>query len=1209
MNIASFHQRISMFWKGFILLCLLVSSSGSVQIAQAAPGDTTRVSVASNGTQGNYDSYARPSISADGRYIAFESDASNLVTDDTNDTEDIFVHDRQSGQTTRVSVASNGTQGNSYSHNPSISADGRYVAFYSLASNLVSGDTNGCDDVFVHDRQSGQTTLVSVSSNGTQADFCSYGSSISADGRYIVFDTLASNLVSGDTNDTWDTFVHDRQSGQTTRVSVASNGTQGNDSSGGSFISADGRYVAFQSNASNLVSGDTNNVQDIFVHDRQTGQTTRVSVASNGTQGDSSSWDSPISADGRFIAFFSDASNLVSGDTNGCEDVFVHDRQSGQTTRVSVASNGAQGNCSSGNPSISADGRYVVFFSGASNLVSGDTNDSGDIFVHDPQSGQTTRVSVASNGTQGNARSSLPSISADGRYIAFASDASNLVSGDTNGVSDVFMHETSNTTVPVFSISGNAGTAGVTLNYIDGTSKSVISDSNGNYSISVPQGRSGTVTPSKTGYTFSPTNRVYPPIQTNQTDQDYTAILPWTVMIYLDGDNDLDPYYKNIFNQIETAANNPNVNVVVAWDRFGEPNSFYYKVKYDMNLSELASYVNGVDRWWKGEMNMGLSTTLSSFVIWARTNYPAQHYALLISDHGDGLGGIASDYWNDKNEIDQISVKELGEALSQATSNGSNKLDVVFADACYMGMIEVEYQIRKFADYYVASQEMLSLPNDVLLPHPHANYIADVTELTTPQELSVNIVAAYSGVMDQIIQPEKGYTISAVDLTKIDPLIASVKSLSSALQTQMTVPAYAIQIDTAREAAQKFSRSDYVDLTDVALEIKNRIPDFNVQAASQAVIDSVNAYVIPNGNKVEKGNTPETFSNLDKNRVHGVSIFFPSTDFRYSFYDGQNLDFAADAIWNVPQTNLLLSVTDASDSPGWGSFLVDYVSTINPSASDDPNPPELVAPHISISPMVTFIYRSDVSPTSAANVDFTVAFTEPVSGVTTDDFELYTPGITGATVTSVTPVSDAVYTVTVNIGCGNGTIRLDVVDDNTIIDAAGNPLGGVNVGDGNFTSGESYEQVITNGCFNTYPAGKKIPTNWKAVKFSTADGKTTTVKKEGTASVRIIGTGVNKTLSQTLLLNGSAGDPFTFSYWVKGSSIPTAGVCRAQILFYNGATLNPVKKTVNCGNGTYGFKQKLLSFTAPGDYTKIVVRFTYSKASGRVWFDWVSLVR
>jgi len=223
------------------------------------------------------------------------------------------------------------------------------------------------------------------------------------------------------------------------RVSVASDGTQGNDNSWDPSISADGRYVAFFSHASNLVPGDTNGKADVFVHDRVTGQTTRVSVASDGTEGNGYSWFPSISADGRYVAFESIASNLVPGDTNGVSDVFVHDRLTGQTTRVSVASDGTQGHSASDHPSISADGRYVAFESFASNLVPGDTNGKRDVFVHDRLTGQTARVSVASDGTQGNGDSIYPSISADGRYVAFVSGASNLVPGDANGNIDVFI--------------------------------------------------------------------------------------------------------------------------------------------------------------------------------------------------------------------------------------------------------------------------------------------------------------------------------------------------------------------------------------------------------------------------------------------------------------------------------------------------------------------------------------------------------------------------------------------------------------------------------------------------------------------------------------------------------------------------------------------------------------------------------------------------
>ena len=322
--------------------------------------------------------------------MAFNSFASDLVSDDTNGKNDVFVRDRQTNTTTRVSVASEGTQGNGYSAWPSISADGRVVAFVAGASNLVSDDTNGTYDIFVHDRLTSETTRVSVASGGTQVNNGTLpeAPSISADGRFVAFNSQANNLVGSDTNDMYDIFVHDRQTGTTTRVSVASDGTQANGNSRNSALSADGHYVTFNSDASTLVTGDTNYKYDVFVHDRESGETTRVSLDSNGTQGNNGAFTPSISADGRFVAFHSDASNLVSGDTNNycdtddngvyednCPDIFVHDRQTGHTTRVSVASDGTQGNKDSWTfPSVSADGRYVAFVSTAINLVSGDTN-------------------------------------------------------------------------------------------------------------------------------------------------------------------------------------------------------------------------------------------------------------------------------------------------------------------------------------------------------------------------------------------------------------------------------------------------------------------------------------------------------------------------------------------------------------------------------------------------------------------------------------------------------------------------------------------------------------------------------------------------------------------------------------------------------------------------------------------------------------------
>ena len=238
----------------------------------------------------------------------------------------------------------------------------------------------------------GTTELVSLASDGSQADDYSWAACISADGRTVAFTSAARNLVPGDSNEDWDVFVHDRQTGETSRVSVASDGSQGNEMSLGAALSADGRIVAFGSEATNLVLTDTNEVEDVFVHDRQTGETTRVSVASDGSQANGSSWGSAVSGDGRFMVFVSYARNLVRWDTNFDTDVFVHDRDTGETTRVSVSSKGRQGIGGSGCWAVSADGRIVAFCSDASNLVPGDSNGYQDVFVHDRQGGQTAVV-------------------------------------------------------------------------------------------------------------------------------------------------------------------------------------------------------------------------------------------------------------------------------------------------------------------------------------------------------------------------------------------------------------------------------------------------------------------------------------------------------------------------------------------------------------------------------------------------------------------------------------------------------------------------------------------------------------------------------------------------------------------------------------------------------------------------------------------------
>jgi Tol biopolymer transport system component len=454
-------------------------------------GVTERMTVDSNEAQVRSAFTGTPSVSADGRYVAFTSPAATLVPSDTNGWMDVFVRDRQAGVTERVSVNSNEIQGDSESREPSISADGRYVAFRSNSSNLGLGGP-GRPNIFVRDRLMGVTRRVSADADYAPNGGGSASPSINADGRYVAFISLASQLAAGDNNGVSDVFVYDWQAAVTLLVSEAKIAS---DTAGGQspVLSADGRYVAFESLASSLVAGDTNRTDDIFVRDRQSGTLERVSVSSSGMQSNGMSHLPSISADGRFVAFESRASNLSPEDNNfGRSTVFVRDRQSaitevivtgrgadqgsnpsisangryvaflderfmgsginlvfvrdrqdgtGVSELASVNSNGAEANNSSFAPSTSADGRYVVFASAASNLVPNDTNGEIDVFVRDRQLGTTSRVSVTSSGAQVFAESFIASISADGRYVAFGSFASNLVANDSNGVFDAFVRD------------------------------------------------------------------------------------------------------------------------------------------------------------------------------------------------------------------------------------------------------------------------------------------------------------------------------------------------------------------------------------------------------------------------------------------------------------------------------------------------------------------------------------------------------------------------------------------------------------------------------------------------------------------------------------------------------------------------------------------------------------------------------------------------
>lgn len=427
------------------LFALLVTTPEELKAAKKldlVTDDIERVSVV-DGTGSEADgSSTHVSVSADGRYVVFESKASNLVTGDTNGLQDVFIHDRGTGLTERVSVDSNEAQANSVSYDPVVSADGRYISFHSLANNLVSGDTNNRVDVFLRDRTAGTTIRVSVDSSGTQADGNSVYSSISDDGNLIAFMSEATNLVGDDTNDVADIFVHNVALGTTTRVSVDSAGVEGDGESYEAMISGNGEFVVFASKATNLVDGDNNGCSDVFVHGLDLGTVVVASVHSNGTLSNGLSDHPRISADGLSVVFSSKANNLVDSDINSYQDIFFHSLQvGGGTELVSVDSAGQQISMPSSHPSISGSGRFITFSSLSPGVVAGDGNGSHDIFMYDRGTQSITLVSSDSSQVIGNGESKNADMSDDGRYVVFESSATNLVANDLNGKTDIFHKE------------------------------------------------------------------------------------------------------------------------------------------------------------------------------------------------------------------------------------------------------------------------------------------------------------------------------------------------------------------------------------------------------------------------------------------------------------------------------------------------------------------------------------------------------------------------------------------------------------------------------------------------------------------------------------------------------------------------------------------------------------------------------------------------
>lgn len=418
------------------LACLLCVSAVQAQSTSAA-------SVAPGGQFGNGRSWLSPSgpaISPDGRWVVFHSDASNLAATDASGATDVFVRDLSTNATERISVGGAGGESNGSSMNGSITANGRYVAFQSEATNLAVGDFNVSSDIFLRDRLTGLTTIVSVSTGGAIGNGPSFNPVISADGFFIVYASSATNLVPNDTNQRIDVFLRNLNTGQTRLVTNVTGGANGD--SDQPTISSDGQFIAFRSTATNLVANDTLGFADIFVRDMSGTTFELVSQTTAGAHANGASDLPSISADGSRIVFASQAANLAPSGAPAV-NVLLRDRSAGTTTLLNSGPAGVS-NSPATRPRISGNGQYVSFLSQSTNLTPGHSGIVTDLFALQLVSGVIQRASVPTTPEPSEPSSNVAEnggISDNGRFLSFSTPANNMTSGDSGSLEDVFVRD------------------------------------------------------------------------------------------------------------------------------------------------------------------------------------------------------------------------------------------------------------------------------------------------------------------------------------------------------------------------------------------------------------------------------------------------------------------------------------------------------------------------------------------------------------------------------------------------------------------------------------------------------------------------------------------------------------------------------------------------------------------------------------------------
>ncbi|PLX35816.1 MAG: hypothetical protein C0606_17095 [Hyphomicrobiales bacterium] len=429
-----------------------------------------RASTSSTNTEGNNHSDLI-SISGNGRYVVFTSEATNLIAGDTNNNVDIFLKDLATGELKRVSVDENGEQLRYSSTNPFISVDGRYV-LYETTTSIVTEDVNKNSDIYLYDTQTENVELISKDNNGIVSNGHSYDASISNDGKYILYTSSGTNIIDNDINENSDAFIYNRETREVERIPVPQDIIAVGHAVLQASLSGDGTVIVFRSLLDNIdpKDTDTNALEDIFVYDRKIGEFERISVRSDHEDANGKSYTPSISHDGNIIVFESEATNLVDGITES-NQIYVYDRTTDSVECVSLSADGEPANQRATNASISADGRYVTFESNASNLVDDDTNGSTDVFRYDRNTNIIIRITVDENGDQ--ITNYTPGtdavISADGSTVAFESSAP-ILADDTNHRTDIYVVGTLDfDTAPTI---GNLD--GDRLNYVSGSGPALL---------------------------------------------------------------------------------------------------------------------------------------------------------------------------------------------------------------------------------------------------------------------------------------------------------------------------------------------------------------------------------------------------------------------------------------------------------------------------------------------------------------------------------------------------------------------------------------------------------------------------------------------------------------------------------------------------------------------------------------------------------------